>query len=110
MKPFLNIFTFTGEASRSEWWCVYIGVWALWFVLAQVDTVLNGAEETGSWFVVVYLVSFWPLWTTQVRRWHDRGKSGLWCLINFIPVIGSLWAFIELGFFQTKEDDDAWMN
>lgn len=28
------------------------------------------------------------------RRMHDIGKSGLWLLINFVPLIGSIWFII----------------
>jgi len=34
----------------------------------------------------------------QIRRWHDRDKSGWWVFIGFIPIIGPLWTLIELGF------------
>jgi uncharacterized membrane protein YhaH (DUF805 family) len=42
-------------------------------------------------------------WTTlamQVKRWHDRGKSGLWSLVGFIPVIGPIWVFVELVWIE----------
>jgi len=35
---------------------------------------------------------------TSVKRWHDRGKSGVWYFISLIPIVGPIWAFIELGF------------
>jgi|SRR5882724_5317860 len=36
----------------------------------------------------------------QIKRWHDRNKSGWWILINLVPYLGQVWAFIELGFFR----------
>lgn len=44
------------------------------------------------------LVTIYPTSAVFAKRWHDRGKSGLWSLIVFIPIVG-LWVFIELGFF-----------
>ncbi|MGA0599948.1 DUF805 domain-containing protein [Caulobacter sp. KR2-114] len=41
------------------------------------------------------------IWTTiamQVKRWHDRDKSGVWMFIGFIPFVGPLWTFVELMF------------
>ena len=32
-----------------------------------------------------------------VKRYHDRDKSGAWILIQFVPVIGVFWYFIEAG-------------
>jgi uncharacterized membrane protein YhaH (DUF805 family) len=36
----------------------------------------------------------------QIKRWHDRDKSGWWVLINFIPILGGLWSLIECGFVK----------
>lgn len=47
--------------------------------------------------VVFYALAFWAVLALQVKRFHDRDKSGLWVLIGFVPVIGGLWLFIELG-------------
>ncbi|MEO0416282.1 MAG: DUF805 domain-containing protein, partial [Verrucomicrobiota bacterium] len=44
-----------------------------------------------------YLLLFWISLAVSVKRWHDRGKSGLWVLVNFIPVVGGLWELIECG-------------
>ena len=41
---------------------------------------------------------FWTTLATQVKRWHDRGKSGVWMLVGFIPLIGPLWTLVELMF------------
>jgi uncharacterized membrane protein YhaH (DUF805 family) len=32
-----------------------------------------------------------------VKRCHDRGKSGFWALLLFIPVIGFLWLLVDCG-------------
>jgi uncharacterized membrane protein YhaH (DUF805 family) len=31
------------------------------------------------------------------KRFHDRGKSGWWVLMAFVPAIGFVWILIELG-------------
>ena len=48
------------------------------------------------------LVLFWSLIAIQVKRWHDRDKSGWWIFINIIPFIG-FWALIENGFLRGTE-------
>ena len=54
--------------------------------------------------LVVELVAlglwFWTTLATQVKRWHDRGKSGVWMFVGFIPVIGPLWTLVELMFLD----------
>ncbi len=34
----------------------------------------------------------------QIKRWHDRDKSGWWVFIALLPVLGVLWMLIECGF------------
>jgi uncharacterized membrane protein YhaH (DUF805 family) len=39
----------------------------------------------------------------QVKRWHDRSKSGWWVLINLVPAIGPIWSFVEAGCLRGTE-------
>jgi uncharacterized membrane protein YhaH (DUF805 family) len=48
--------------------------------------------------LLLLLLCVWWGFAIAVKRWHDRGKSGFWVLICLIPLIGSLWQFIECGF------------
>ena len=34
-----------------------------------------------------------------IKRCHDRGRTGYFILLNFIPIL-NLWPMIELGFFK----------
>jgi uncharacterized membrane protein YhaH (DUF805 family) len=103
MKRLLKILSFNGVSSRKEWWLIYGSFWLMLIATAQIEILIFGDKENPSLlFTVLVFVSIWPLFATQVRRWHDRGKSGLWCLINIIPFIGSLWMVIELGFLPSK--------
>jgi len=43
---------------------------------------------------------FWSGLAVDAKRWHDRNKSAWWILIEFIPLIGAIWSFIELGFLK----------
>ena len=33
----------------------------------------------------------------HIKRCHDRGKSGWWCLLLLVPFVGLVWAIIDLG-------------
>jgi len=48
-------------------------------------------------FFILLIPLFWMSFAIQIKRWHDRDKSGWWCLIVLIPYIGPIWAFIENG-------------
>lgn len=48
--------------------------------------------------IIVMVLFLYPTYAVYTKRWHDRDKSGWWSLISFVPFIGGLWMFIELGF------------
>ncbi len=99
------LFSFEGRISRTQYWLNFIlPTFVLWLVLVWLFPFRLDALERRDWpFVLYSLALLWPGVATQVKRWHDRGKSGWWCLINFIPIVGGLWAFIETGFLGRGE-------
>jgi Protein of unknown function (DUF805) len=56
--------------------------------------------------LVFALFLAWMGFCITVKRYHDRGKSGWWYLLQFIPIIGPIWAFIELGFCSGDDGDN----
>jgi uncharacterized membrane protein YhaH (DUF805 family) len=61
--------------------------------LALAPAILGGGLIA---FLALALYLWWGF-AISVKRWHDRGKSGWWCLINLIPLLGPLWQLIECG-------------
>lgn len=55
------------------------------------------------------LITAWIGFTASVKRYHDRGKSGFWTLIVFIP-FGSIFYIIECGFFAGDGHDNNYSN
>lgn len=84
---------FTGRASRSEfwWWTLFTAIIGFLFGIPNSLHVLQGS---GSGLPVIsYIVSlilFLPSLGVMIRRLHDTGKSGWWCLLNLIPGLGTL--------------------
>ena len=74
--------TFTGRASRSEYW---------YFVL--FESILSLIPIVGTIAAFVLLI---PHLAVLVRRLHDVGKSGLWYFIALIPIFGAIWLIILL--------------
>ena len=52
---------------------------------------------------ILTLLLLWPSICLYAKRWHDRDKSGWWSLIVFVPIIGSIWILVELGFLRGTE-------
>jgi len=62
-----------------------------------MQSMFTGSGLTGG---LLCLVLVWPSLAIQVKRWHDRNKTGWMVLINFIPIIGFFWTLIECGFLD----------
>jgi uncharacterized membrane protein YhaH (DUF805 family) len=98
------LFSFEGRINRAKFWA---GVVVIWIVMAVLAAIAYGVDSSGFWVVyyIVAIAAIWPSLAIYIKRWHDRGKSGWWVLIVFIPLIGSLWLLIECGFL--RGDDGA---
>ena len=102
--------TFSGRASRSEywWWVLFYMViyfafyFAILFIGLAFPATMNadGSVSAGIGgvislvlFVLMFatmLAIFIPSLAVLVRRLHDTGKSGLFVLIAFVPLVGPL--------------------
>lgn len=91
-KEFL--LTHEGRINREPYWAFVLVCIAIAFGAAIVSDILNSRLPILLFqMALIYLGIL-----VQIRRWHDRDKSGWWCLINLIPVIGPLWSLVECGF------------
>jgi len=91
-------FSIRGRISRKPYW---IGILPLIIGYAIADVMTASADEAivGLGYLVM-IALIWPSLAVQIKRWHDRDKSGWWYLICMIPIVGPIWAFIELGFLR----------
>ena len=107
IKRFLAKYSdFTGRASRSEFWWVYLFVLIVNVAISLIGTIFGGAGVTvdaagnivyagGFWvstiLSLIWLVATFVPWLALVwRRLHDGNFPGpLWFLI-FIPVAGPI--------------------
>jgi uncharacterized membrane protein YhaH (DUF805 family) len=116
LAPMLRLFfSFDGRLRRRDYWLtqlvvsalMYLGLWFELSVLPGAKGNLAALLPLSLFSMALPIVSLWSLLATQVKRWHDRGKSGWWFLIGFIPFVGGLWAFIELGCLDGDAGDNA---
>tara|TARA_B100001971_G_C17829003_1_gene352813 strand:+ start:123 stop:464 length:342 start_codon:yes stop_codon:yes gene_type:complete len=85
--------TFSGRASRSEFW--YFFLFGIIFGIATllIDIVLGfSIDETGPINSIFNLIVFLPFLSVSIRRLHDIGRSGWWYLI-ILTGIGSILLF-----------------
>jgi uncharacterized membrane protein YhaH (DUF805 family) len=93
VEAFRKYATFSGRATRSEYW-----YFILFNTIISVVLVLTFGEEVSTeniGLVDIYaIITVLPILSVTVRRLHDVGKSGWFLLISIIPIIGGLWLLI----------------
>jgi len=96
---------FSGRASRSEYW-IWWGFLVVLFVAISATALLF--DSTGYIVAsVVALAIFLPNLAVTVRRLHDTGRSGLWLLIAFIPLVGGLILLVFL-LLDSQPEPNKW--
>lgn len=93
------LFGFKGRIPRRNFWAVSL-ITTVIFYGAVILLTVNAPENSpvpGLVILVLEIPLVWISLAVQIKRWHDRDKSGWWVFINFIPIIGGIWAFVELG-------------
>ena len=102
-RGFTKYATFTGRASRSEYWwwtlftaCGFFGLGLLAFVIGM-QTSPDGGDTPGLpavplliLFTIFCLAIVVPTIAVTVRRLHDAGYSGWLYLLTLIPWVGGL--------------------
>lgn len=103
-KCYRKFFTYTGRASKREFW------WFVLLVILFAWPLLMAELRSGTWYGVLSFVyffltlsTFFPLTAVWVRRMHDVGKSAWHGFYFFIPVAGF---FIVLR-WMTKHGDEG---
>ena len=110
--------SFNGRIPRSKFW---IGLLVLivvnWILMAILGMVFGTSmvmtadpanaeqamEQMSAMFIpmmIAMIIMLYPSLAVYTKRWHDRGKSGWWSLIMFIPLAGFIWFIVELGILR----------
>ncbi len=101
MTLWRKLFGAAGRLRRRDYWILSIGSGVVITILDIVASVFLGGSESMapgnpvSW--ILWLVSFWISIALIIKRLHDRNKGPVWIVVFMIPVIGWVWAFVELG-------------
>lgn len=100
MQPLRKFATFSGRASRSEYWWFLLFTALVSMALTIVDFMVIGMEAVNDYGIgplgaIATLVFLIPSIAVAVRRLHDRDKSGWWYLIGLVPLIGFIYLFYQ---------------
>lgn len=94
-----------GRARRKEYWSFLLFSWLIVIGLACVGAAIDGAlgnlsgdsptlYMTSGLELLSLVVFAQPNICVAIRRFHDVGMSGWWCLLGLIPYIGGLFLVI----------------
>ncbi len=84
-----NYATFTGRASRTEFWWWVLAVFLASLVLGAIEGSLFGNGH-GILSGIFSLAVILPNLAVGARRLHDSDRTGWWLLLSLIPILGTL--------------------
>lgn len=95
---FQKYVTFSGRATRSEFWFFYLFVSV---PTIGLSIIFGTQADSMPWIInalltIFNLAVFLPFLSVTVRRLHDIGKSGWWQLIILVPLIGVILLIVWL--------------
>ncbi len=96
------LFSFDGRIGRRSFWCSFPFILVFSIIVSSMMELLVESSN-GIVLILFFCILVLLLWVSlaiQAKRWHDRNKSATWLLLNFVPIIGFFWVWIELGFLQ----------
>ena len=69
------LFSFEGRINRKPFWMFMLVVAMGRLITSLIDLAITG-QDTGAVSIIFMLIIFWPSLAINVKRWHDRDKSG----------------------------------
>ena len=92
-KPGRLLFSFRERMPRSTFWWSLLLLGAAFVALLVLLEALFGRPAS----LVLYPPFFWAVAALATRRLRDRGRRPAWLLLLLVPIVGPLWALVELG-------------
>jgi uncharacterized membrane protein YhaH (DUF805 family) len=104
-----DLFTYSGRISLKKLWTYVVYYLFVFFALGGLvmvfgeNGVLKISDEHSVLSSFVFLAGFLLViliaiagFNLVIKRLHDRGKSGFFLFIMFLPVVGAIWLLVEL--------------
>ena len=97
LGPLKKYAEFSGRASRKELWLFYLFNILVYLVLVSIFAPVGVIYAFGTWL---------PTIAVQVRRLHDKNRSGWWYWLQLLPIIGIIIVFVWSVSRGTEGDND----
>ena len=92
IKVIKNCTVFEGRASRQEYWMFFLFNVIISFCIGFVAGFLQAMTKTNqSVLVDIYTLGMLlPSISVAIRRMHDTGRSGWWCIVPIVSLVYSI--------------------
>ena len=104
-NPTNQLYSFKGRNGRGSYWIIWVIGIVLSYIMDEVPS--RSTELTFIVIIIILLEVVNYLWTCAamlVKRCRDVNNSGWWAFLILIPIIGQIWAFIQLGLIKGKSE------
>jgi uncharacterized membrane protein YhaH (DUF805 family) len=101
-----------GRINRKAYWLRFVlPIFIIELVAYILDSLVGSdfGNGFGIFVIIVDILIIYPSIAVFIKRIHDRGKSGWFVLLCFIPVV-FLWPAIEAGFLKGTSGDNKYGN
>lgn len=102
MKPVLDYFSATGRMNRKRYWVNYF-VLPVLVMLAIFGLGLLTQSKAIGWLLILssFVLGVASI-CAGIKRLHDRGRSGWFYLVLYVPIV-QFWPLVEILFLQGTE-------
>ena len=95
-------FSWQGRICRKTYWIFSIPLAIIAFLSEW-----GIASHNDNISLLILLAIFYPAMMINIKRAHDRNRTGWFSLVLLIPII-SLWPLIEFGFLKGDDVDNKY--
>ena len=97
---------FEGRSRRKEYWIFALISTIVLIVLRVIDEMMGWTVWDEGFLSLLYSVAvIVPSIAVTVRRLHDTDRSGWWCLIALIPLVGAITVLVFMVLDGTEGDN-----
>ncbi len=91
------LFSFEGRINRAIYWGYSLAITVAMMLFIGVGFAVSGDVGGGISAVIGVVAMGWSSLALNVKRCHDRNRSGWFVLVSAIPIV-SIWYLIDIGF------------
>ena len=84
---FTELKSYDGRFSRSQYWAYTIGIKIVSGILTKIAELIPNTTISLLLLLLIAIPSFYFYICVLIKRSHDHGKSGMFVLLAFVPIV-----------------------